>query len=226
MTPTETTTILRQFNEWRRVPSDGWREHPTSKEITEAIDAAVEIIERLEDAESDALEQARLNGMGASREATLMAKLEAAEKERDNANAAAVNIALEAERLQCENDALRAKIEAMENQEPVAYLPLSSARMLESGVIASGVVWNCRDKAASDIPLYARPGARLGPEDVMRDAERYRYLRARDDGTAGVGCWLEAKGRVCDRGWLYGAQLDSAIDSFIELLAAAPEAKP
>ena len=52
----------------------------------------------LEAAESDALEQARLNGMGASREAALMAKLEAAEKERD---------------------ALRAKIEEMEKQEPV-----------------------------------------------------------------------------------------------------------
>ena len=72
-----------------------------------------------------------------------------------------------------------------------------------------------------------KPGASV-PEDVMRDAERYRYLRARDDGTAGVGCWIEADGRVCDRGWLYGVQLDSAIDSFIEVLAAAPkpEAKP
>ena len=64
------------------------------------------------------------------------------------------------------------------------------------------------------------------PEDVMRDAERYRYLRARDDETDGVGCWLEAKGRVCDRGWLYGDQLDSAIDTCIEMLAAAPEVKP
>ena len=72
-----------------------------------------------------------------------------------------------------------------------------------------------------------KPGASV-PEDVMRDAERYRYLRARDDRTAGVGCWIEADGRVCDRGWLYGVQLDSAIDSFIEVLAAAPkpEAKP
>ena len=75
----------------------------------------------------------------------------------------------------------------------------------------------------------AIPGAHPAPsvpEDVMRDAERYRYLRARDDGTAGVGCWIEADGRVCDKGWLYGVQLDSAIDSFIEMLAAAPEAKP
>ena len=55
---------------------------------------------RLEAAEADALEQARLNGMGGEREAALMAKLEAAEKERD---------------------ALRARIEALERQEPVAF---------------------------------------------------------------------------------------------------------
>ena len=73
----------------------------------------------------------------------LLDRLEAAEKERDNANAAAVNIALEAERLQWENDALRAalrheadcveaakdeikalraKIERMEQQEPVWFI--------------------------------------------------------------------------------------------------------
>ena len=46
-------------------------------------DEVLELLDRLEAAESDALEQARLNGMGASREAALMAKLEAAEKERD-----------------------------------------------------------------------------------------------------------------------------------------------
>ena len=43
-----------------------------------------EILDRLEAAESDAIEQARLNGMGASREAALMAKLEVAEKERES----------------------------------------------------------------------------------------------------------------------------------------------
>ena len=45
MTPAETTTILRQFNEWRRgadVPQ------PKPREIGEAIDAAVEMIERME----------------------------------------------------------------------------------------------------------------------------------------------------------------------------------
>ena len=104
-------------------------------------DEILELLDRLESAESDALEQARMNGMGASREAALMAKLEAAEKEaahikeiefprkvravaagwetmcarleqeRDNANAAAAGIALQAETLQAERDDLLARIE-------------------------------------------------------------------------------------------------------------------
>ena len=40
----------------------------------------LELLDRLESTEVDSREQARLNGMGASREAALMAKLEAAEK--------------------------------------------------------------------------------------------------------------------------------------------------
>ena len=79
--------------------------------------------------------------------------------------------------------------------------------------------------AVEDNFALAQP-AQSVPEDVKRDAERYRYLRARDEGTAGVGCWLEADGRACDRGWLYGDQLDSAIDTCIEMHASAPEAKP
>ena len=43
MTPTETTTILRQFNVWRR-----GADVPKPREIGEAIDAAVEMIERME----------------------------------------------------------------------------------------------------------------------------------------------------------------------------------
>lgn len=50
MTPTETATILRQFNEWRRGDEDIPQFDP--REIGEAIDAAVEMIERLELAES------------------------------------------------------------------------------------------------------------------------------------------------------------------------------
>ncbi len=50
MTPAETTTILRQFNEWRRGDED--IEQPDPREIGIAIDAAIEMIERLELAES------------------------------------------------------------------------------------------------------------------------------------------------------------------------------
>jgi len=50
MTPTETTTILRQFNEWRLGDED--LPQPDAKQITAAIDAAIEMIERLEAAES------------------------------------------------------------------------------------------------------------------------------------------------------------------------------
>ena len=49
MTPTEVTNILRQFNEWRRGAKDILQFDPC--EIGEAIDAAVEMIGRLELAE-------------------------------------------------------------------------------------------------------------------------------------------------------------------------------
>ena len=51
MTPSEVTTILRQFNAWRRDFDDKVKQ-PDPREIGEAIDAAVEMIERLEAAES------------------------------------------------------------------------------------------------------------------------------------------------------------------------------
>ncbi len=46
MIPTETAAILRQFNEWRRGDEDIPQFDP--REIGEAIDAAVEMIERME----------------------------------------------------------------------------------------------------------------------------------------------------------------------------------
>ena len=78
MTLTEIADILRQFNEWQQGRNTVLR--PSLSELSEAIGGAVEMIERLEAVETDAL-----------------AKLEAAEKERD---------------------ALRARIEAMERQGP------------------------------------------------------------------------------------------------------------
>ena len=120
-------------------------------QFQEAADASVvsELLGRLGAAESDCLEQARLNGMGASREATLMAKLEAAEKsdaesiamyrkardERDALRAKVSDLMINVafldnlkksyeeliEELQEERDELRAKIEAMERQAPAMW---------------------------------------------------------------------------------------------------------
>ena len=145
MTPTETATILRQFNERCK---DCQFEDP--HRVMEAIDAAVEMIDRLEAAESDAIEQARLNGMGASREAALMAKLEAAEKERD---------------------ALQAKIAEMEQQEPVAFA-LCSGWARKAVYLSEIEACEQRDRrqltadlggsleAYRVVPLYLTPGAK------------------------------------------------------------------
>lgn len=142
MTPTEVAAILRQFNQWRRTDDRYGLPYPDPREIGVAIDAAIAMIDRLEAAESDALEQARLNGMGSEREAALMAKLEVAENERD---------------------ALQAKIEAMEQQEPYLYI------YEYSNPIDGSPVW--RDKPGywnaqfpkSSKPLYLAPGAQPAP---------------------------------------------------------------
>lgn len=84
-------------------------------------------------AETEALEQARLNGMGSKREAALMAKLEAAEKERD---------------------ALQAKVEMMEKQEPVAIVDY------KRGSCIRWVEYLGWQKIKDGTKLYALPGAK------------------------------------------------------------------
>ena len=80
-----------------------------AKFIAAANPAAInELLDRLEEAESDCVEQALLLGMGSEREAALMAKLEAAEKERN---------------------ALHARIKEMERQEPVGSVELDEIKI-------------------------------------------------------------------------------------------------
>ena len=158
MTPAETATILRQFNKWLR----GNKDDPQleSREINQAINAAIEMIERLEAAEKerDAL-RAELNeirywtAVAHDTIKALNARIEAAEKERD----------WHAER--CEDAmnecaALRAKIEEMEKQEPVrhefqgrdgAWYPFINQRHYKI-TVADGT-WPIR-------ALYALPGAK------------------------------------------------------------------
>ena len=119
--------------------------------------AISELLDRLEAAESDALEQARLNGMGASREAALMAKLEAAEKERD---------------------ALRARIEAMEKAGPVAWRTFDGEGGYDYRSYADNenyqLGWNARNPnhAGWVKPLYLAPSAQPAPSvpvDLITD---------------------------------------------------------
>ena len=157
------------INELRKVIADCY--WPTSPVTIN------ELLDRLEAAEADALEQARLNGMGASREAALIAKLEAAEKERDDAKAAAENIALKLDylrskletaknaqndwlranapggwidNLRIENEALRAKVARMEKQVPICRA--EDLKHAESPLPTLGL--------KSESPLYALPGAK------------------------------------------------------------------
>lgn len=138
MTPAEVAAILRQFNEWRRSDYEPSEQPapPDPREIGEAIDSAIEMIDRLEATEADGLEQARLNGMSAEREAALLAKLEAADRERD---------------------ALRAKIEAMAKQEPVGGAGAMPG--------TSGFTMACfrADAVPFGSKLYALPGAHAQP---------------------------------------------------------------
>lgn len=89
-----------------------------------ATDAVIEeLLNRLEAAESECLEQARLNGMGGEREAALLAKLEAAEKDIAIKEEVIDSLAAVVKRLnaQCdaaekERDVLNAKVERMEKR--------------------------------------------------------------------------------------------------------------
>ena len=64
MTPTEVAATLRQFNEWRRGDYEPSEQPapPDPREIGEAIDAAVEMIGRMERIESAAQNLVKMKG--------------------------------------------------------------------------------------------------------------------------------------------------------------------
>ena len=179
MTPTETVSRLRRLaDDWHKEEKQlcdqfGNEIIPRSMRArrikdTKAIDAAIEMIERLEAAESDALEQARLNGVGASREAALMAKLEAAEKELESWKGLAKQFGTEADACAThlyfakdELNRLRARIEAMEKQEPVART-MGEIRDWVSNGDGTYSLGGCLDAfmpLPDETSLYTLPGA-------------------------------------------------------------------
>lgn len=154
MTPTETITILRRYNEWRRGCDI---EHPPT--VGKAIDTAIEIIERLE----------------------------AAEKERDSTMRLADSLALALNTSNHERDALRAKIEAMERQEPIAWTTELALRHGASALGFDACVTNLWSEKG--VPLYALPRAQPAPSvpvDVIADylVSISAHLARRDDAKA------------------------------------------
>ena len=174
MTPTETATILRQLNEWRR-SEDETVEQPDPREIGEAIDAAIAMIERLEAAEKSDAESIAMY-----------------RKARD------------------ERDALRAKIEAMERQEPVATVRINAINGNPSVDFVPGHHYLHHNDR-----LYLAPGAqpapsvpegwKLVPTAESRHPGIYKMLGALHaiDNTRGASEW----------------------ESYAAMLAVAPEAK-
>ena len=173
------------------------------------------VLDRLEEAESDALEQARLNGMGSEREAALMAKLEAAEK--SDAESLAMY-----RKARDERDALRAEVEAMKRQEPVRHefqgrdgdwYPFINQRHYEN-TVADGT-WPIR-------ALYALPGAQ-----AQNVPNAIAYLDIGAGGYMDIGTDLtdEALASLPKGRHMLGIVGTYGVDGYVPA-QPAPEAKP
>ena len=139
----------------------------------------------------------RLNGMGASREAALMAKLEAAENEVAHikevefprkVRAVAVGWETKCARLEQECDAMRAKIEAMEKQEPFdadsdvfrsafeAALKAGNWPATRQGdgyrAAYTHIAWRIAFSTVNRLKLYLAPGTQPTPSIPEVDALR------------------------------------------------------
>lgn len=62
MTPAEAAAFLRRYNEWRRTDDMYGMPYPDPREISEAIDAAIEMIGRMERIESAAQNLVKMKG--------------------------------------------------------------------------------------------------------------------------------------------------------------------
>jgi chromosome segregation ATPase len=132
---------------------------PQSSTIVHAL------LDRLEAAESECLEQARLNGMGSEREAALMAKLEAAEK--SDAESLAMY-----RKARDERDALRAKIEAAEKER-------ANANAAAAGIALKAQ--KLEDDRAIDTQRMAILVAKMNEAERERDALRAENASLVDD---------------------------------------------
>jgi len=156
----------------------------------------------------------------------ILDRLEAAEKERDALRAAVRHEADCVEAAMAEIKPLRARIEAMEKQEPVAWLHETRR---DSDVVTSAVkhVWQRArpmSLASYSIPLYLAPGAQPAPS--VPDGFSREDLEAVADGLDGYEKTVNV-GNVTGEGDDHLESTTAYAARFIRtMLAAAPEAKP
>lgn len=113
------------------------------------------LIDRLEAAEADAMEQARLNGMGSEREAALMAKLEVAERKAEMLHRLLEEKRKDHAVTQEQNSTLRDKIEQMERQKAVVEVQWAAG--LPGGILELVALGDYFPKLGDK--LYTLPGA-------------------------------------------------------------------
>lgn len=224
MTPAETAAKLRQYNQWRRGNLEG-QPMPDPREIGEAIDAAVEMIERMERIEAAAQNLVKMKGRHNTEIAyqRLAARLEAAEKELAELRSSmkfrtSLIGRTEAERdaLRAELDALRAWKEEIEKQEPVGYWdPQDDMYFLPGFLLA--------ESQAKMEPRYARP---LPPAPSVPDGFSREDLEAVADGLDGYEKTVNV-GNVTGEGDDHLESTTAYAARFIRtMLAATPETKP
>ena len=139
----------------------------------------------------------------------LLGRIEAAEKERDALRAAVRHEADCVEAAKAEIDELRAKVEAMERQEPV-----SSVWRCDNGHIHG----SCEKNLPMGTKLYALPGAQAQPAPSV--PEGWKLVPIEPTG--------EMINKVIDErlAALVSGKDHSMLDIYRAMLAAAPEAKP
>ena len=195
MSPAEVTTILRQFNGWRRDFEDKF-EQPDPREIGEAIDAAIEMIERLEAAEkSDAESLAMYRKARDERDALRAAVrheadcVEACKSEIERLRAENAGLVDDMNLLRDNNAALRAKIAGMEKQGPARLVTATAYRWRYRGAVKwqYGELTEETARVAKEHnhevqPLYALPGAQAQPAPSVPDGVAEALQRLIENG--------------------------------------------
>ncbi|HFK2326631.1 TPA: hypothetical protein ACGXR6_000276 [Pseudomonas aeruginosa] len=125
-----------------------------------------------------------------------------------------------------ERDAALARVAEMERQEPVAFTTPGMLEVAKQLPLTGRVGARCKRDKRWCVPLYTAPAAQAQhsvPGDIMRDAQRYRWLRdqqfyfsfSTENSDAGISsCTAGMSSRFKNLSWV-----DAAIDSAI---AAAP----